>query len=295
MQPSEIRTLFFSPTGTTRRITGAIAQAAADGSPIVATDLTHAKAPALTFGPDTVALLAAPVYGGHIPPLAFERLAEIRGNDTPAIIAVVYGNRDFGKAAVELAEFARRHGFRPIAAATFVGEHSYSSSDCRRTSRRRRHGRRNRIRRKHPGQTARRTTCNRRRCPAENTPNAPALPAAIYPFRAGLSAPTAQKSGCTHPRRRRRTLHPMRPLRSTLPDASHRTRRRTAHRPAALHPLLRLRQRLPDRSSELRNALCRCPGPQFLPAQAARHPAMKTTSIERLARPTAAELDALTA
>ncbi len=83
-------------------------------------------------------------------------------------------------------------------------------SDCRRTPRCRRHGRRNRIRRKHPGQTARRTTCNRRRSPAENTPNAPALPAAIYPFRAGLSAPAAQKSGCTHPRRRRRTLHPVR-------------------------------------------------------------------------------------
>ena len=127
MQPSEIRTLFFSPTGTTRRVADAIAQAAAEGSPVVATDLTHTKAPALTFGPDTVALLAAPVYGGHIPPLAFERLAEVRGNGTPAIIAVVYGNRDFGKAAVELAEFARRHGFRPIAAAAFVGEHSYSS------------------------------------------------------------------------------------------------------------------------------------------------------------------------
>ncbi|WP_288864347.1 4Fe-4S binding protein [uncultured Alistipes sp.] len=127
MQPSELRTLFFSPTGTTRRVADAIAQAAADGSPVVATDLTHTKAPALTFGPDTVAILAAPVYGGHIPPLAFERLAEIRGNDTPAIIAVVYGNRDFGKAAVELAEFARHHGFRPIAAAAFVGEHSYSS------------------------------------------------------------------------------------------------------------------------------------------------------------------------
>ena len=129
MQPSEIRTLFFSPTGTTRRVADAIAQAAAEGCPVIATDLTHAKAPALTFGPDTVALLAAPVYGGHIPPLAFERLAEIRGNDTPAIIAVVYGNRDFGKAAVELAEFARRHGFRPIAAAAFVGRSEEHTSE----------------------------------------------------------------------------------------------------------------------------------------------------------------------
>ncbi|MDE6507487.1 MAG: 4Fe-4S dicluster domain-containing protein [Alistipes sp.] len=126
MQPSEIRSFCFSPTGTTRRVASAIAQAvAANGQPLE-TDLTHTEAPALTMSSDAVAILAAPVYGGHVPPLALERLAGLRGNGTPAVIVAVYGNRAFEGAAAELAAWAQRHGFRPIAAAAFVGEHSYS-------------------------------------------------------------------------------------------------------------------------------------------------------------------------
>lgn len=121
--------LYFSPTGTTRRIAAAIARGIADTAPIAETDLTHTPAPARTLGPETVAILAAPVYGGHIPPVVLERLEALRGNDTPAVIVAVYGNRAFDHAVAELADFAAQHGFRPIAAAAFVGEHSYSTPD----------------------------------------------------------------------------------------------------------------------------------------------------------------------
>lgn len=121
--------LYFSPTGTTRRIAAAIAQGIADTTPIAETDLTHTPTPARALGPETVAILAAPVYGGHIPPVVLERLEALRGNDTPAVIVAVYGNRAFDHAVAELADFAAQHGFRPIAAAAFVGEHSYSTPD----------------------------------------------------------------------------------------------------------------------------------------------------------------------
>lgn len=116
---------FFSPTGTTRRVAAALAQAL--DMPTVGTDLTCAAVPATEIGADDLAVLAAPVYGGRIPPLALERMAAVRGNGTPAVIVVVYGNRAFEGAARELAAWARSHGFRPVAAAAFVGEHSYSS------------------------------------------------------------------------------------------------------------------------------------------------------------------------
>lgn len=126
MQPTRIRTLFFSPTGTTRRVTAAIAEAL--GGPTTETDLTRAAAPATEIAADEAAVLAAPVYGGRIPPVALERMAAVRGNGTPAVIVVVYGNRAFEGAAAELAAWAQEHGFRPVAAAAFVGEHSYSSA-----------------------------------------------------------------------------------------------------------------------------------------------------------------------
>ncbi len=125
MQPTRICSLVFSPTGTTRRVTAAIAQAL--GGPFEEIDLTRAAAPATQIGPDAAAILAAPVYGGRIPPAALERMAAVQGNGTPAVIVVVYGNRAFEGAAAELAAWAVGHGFRPVAAAAFVGEHSYSS------------------------------------------------------------------------------------------------------------------------------------------------------------------------
>ena len=63
----------------------------------------------------------------HVAPLAMERLQYIRGVDTPTVLVVVYGNRAYEKALMELDAFAIPHGFKVIAGATFIGEHSYST------------------------------------------------------------------------------------------------------------------------------------------------------------------------
>lgn len=164
MQPERICTLFFSPTGTSRKTATAVARgiaapfaatadstATADSSgstdpanhaaeanrvaatpengpiPVRALDLTHAAPRPETLSADTVAVFAAPVYGGRIPRTALERMEGIRGEGTPAVVIAVYGNRAFEKAAAELADFVRARGFVPVAAAAFVGEHSYST------------------------------------------------------------------------------------------------------------------------------------------------------------------------
>lgn len=117
--------VFFSPTGTSRRIV----ESAADGFgiPCNAIDITYAAAQPRRFSADSVVLFAVPVYGGHVAPTALERLAGLRGTGTPAAIIAVYGNRAFGKAPAELAAFLGERGFVPVAAAAFVGEHSYST------------------------------------------------------------------------------------------------------------------------------------------------------------------------
>ena len=150
MQPERICTLFFSPTGTSRKTATAVARgiaapfaatadstatdratATADSSgstdpanhaaeanrvaatpengpiPVRALDLTHAVPRPETLSADTVAVFAAPVYGGRIPRTALERMEGIRGEGTPAVVIAVYGNRAFEKAAAELADFVR--------------------------------------------------------------------------------------------------------------------------------------------------------------------------------------------
>ena len=60
---------------------------------------------------------------------ARERMSAIRGCDTKCVIVAVYGNRAFENALTDMDTFASSLGFMPVAAAAFVGEHSYSTAD----------------------------------------------------------------------------------------------------------------------------------------------------------------------
>ena len=51
---------------------------------------------------DALILLAAPVYGGRVAPTALERLARLRGQGQAAVAVVVYGNRDYEDALLEI-------------------------------------------------------------------------------------------------------------------------------------------------------------------------------------------------
>lgn len=128
MHPTNICTVVFSPTGTSRKTIRAIAEGLSQNGPVTEIDLTHAAAEARTLPADAVVLFAVPVYGGKPAPLALERMQALHGQGTPAVMAVVYGNRDIGNAAAELAAFVAGRGFVPVAAGAFVGEHSYSSA-----------------------------------------------------------------------------------------------------------------------------------------------------------------------
>lgn len=137
MKPETIHTVVFSPTGTSKKIASAVARgiasaagaAPAEAAPLKTIDLTHTAGQPMTLPADTVAVIAAPVYGGHVAPAAVKRLETLRGEGTPAVVLAVYGNRAFEKAAAELAQLAARQGFVPVAAAAFVGEHSYSTPE----------------------------------------------------------------------------------------------------------------------------------------------------------------------
>lgn len=134
MKPETVCTVVFSPTGTSKKIAETVVRSIAsdagtEAAALKTIDLTHAAAHSAALSAGAVAVIAAPVYGGHVAPTAAKRLETLRGSGTPAVVIAVYGNRAFEKAAAELAALAARQGFVPVAAAAFVGEHSYSTPE----------------------------------------------------------------------------------------------------------------------------------------------------------------------
>ncbi|MDO5455817.1 MAG: 4Fe-4S binding protein [Eubacteriales bacterium] len=75
-------------------------------------------------GPRTLCIFSVPCYGGRIPQLAAERLTEVKGDGTPAIVCVTYGNRAYEDALLELADLVTENGFHVIAGCAVVTEHN---------------------------------------------------------------------------------------------------------------------------------------------------------------------------
>lgn len=118
-------TVVFSPTGTSRAVARAVASAT--GYPVSHVDMTHCPVDSWVCGSDELLVVAAPVYGGHVAPTALQRMEALHGNGTPVVAIVLYGNRAYEGALAQLVTFLTERGFVVVAAAAFVGEHSYSS------------------------------------------------------------------------------------------------------------------------------------------------------------------------
>ncbi len=127
---SSVHAVYFSPTGTTRKLTLTVADglAKALGRTVCVTDITvpESRAGALHFSQDDIAVIAFPVYAGRLPNLLLPYIKTLRGQDTPALPLVVFGNRDYDDALLELGLLLEDQGFRCFAAAAFVGEHAFS-------------------------------------------------------------------------------------------------------------------------------------------------------------------------
>ena len=123
-----VKLVYFSPTQTTKRIIEGIAQGIqVDKAEHI--DLTPPESRTQEFEEmyDELAIVGAPVYGGRIPVDAAHRLRRLKGNDTPAVVVVVYGNRAYEDALLELKDLVVEAGFIPVAGGAFLGEHSFST------------------------------------------------------------------------------------------------------------------------------------------------------------------------
>jgi len=124
-----VNLIYFSPTRTTQKILQAMAEGMSVGR-IDHLDLTPPQAETRLFDEitDELTILGAPVYAGRLPIEAVRRLRRLKAREAPAVVVVVYGNREYEDALLELKNLAGEQGFRPIAAGAFIGEHSYSTN-----------------------------------------------------------------------------------------------------------------------------------------------------------------------
>ncbi|WP_286007729.1 EFR1 family ferrodoxin [Barnesiella viscericola] len=114
----------FSPTGGTRKAAEIIGRALDPQATEIDLSTPKSVVTPLDLSHDEVLLVAVPVYGGRVPAIALERLKRITGHDTPAIPVVVYGNRDYDDALLELKTALEATGFRSIAGVACIAEHS---------------------------------------------------------------------------------------------------------------------------------------------------------------------------
>ena len=121
-----VHMLYFSPTGGTKKVVKEVGRTL--GYPLQEHDMTlpAGRNEGIELEDNELLIVGVPVYAGRVPELAVEFLRKVKGKDTKAIFIVVYGNRAYEDALLELKQLLEGNGFKGIAAGAFVGEHSYT-------------------------------------------------------------------------------------------------------------------------------------------------------------------------
>lgn len=131
MKLEKIWAVYFSGTGTTRRTVERIAGGIASrlNLPAESVDFSRpaVRQETLGFGEKDLVVFGTPVYAGRVPnvllPFLWERIV---GGGALAVPVVLFGNRNYDDALIELRNILAADGMHPIAAGAFVGEHSFS-------------------------------------------------------------------------------------------------------------------------------------------------------------------------
>lgn len=130
MKIQSLKLVYFSPTGTTKTIIEGIARGI-NQSPVETIDITkpEVRKQQLQTSENELLVIGVPVYVGRVPAIVIDWLYTIKARSTPTVCIVVYGNREYDDALLELKDTMVKHGCVPIAYAAFIGEHSFSSSE----------------------------------------------------------------------------------------------------------------------------------------------------------------------
>jgi len=122
--------IIFSPTGTTKKILHAFCSGLEINNMRII-DLTHINrlTKDIEIVKEDIVVIGMPVYEETIPEVVMDTLRKIKGKGQQAVLIAVYGNIGYGITLKQLEVIASNAGFTVIAAASFIGEHSFSNED----------------------------------------------------------------------------------------------------------------------------------------------------------------------
>lgn len=112
---------YFSPTGGTKKVGEIFCKGISWEMKLVDLGLRDKETEQPT---GELAVIALPVFGGRVPAVAIEKLNELDGRGKNAVTLVVYGNRAYEDALLELNNAAEARGFCVVASAACVAQHS---------------------------------------------------------------------------------------------------------------------------------------------------------------------------
>lgn len=130
----KLNTLYFSATSTTKKVISGIGERLLEAMKLkqdinnIDFTLSKTKEKSVSFSKDNIVIVGVPVYAGRVPNILLKYLNSIKGNGALAIAVVVYGNRNYDDALIELRDILELDGFKVIAGAAFIGQHSFSKT-----------------------------------------------------------------------------------------------------------------------------------------------------------------------
>jgi ferredoxin/flavodoxin len=127
----EVKTIVFSPTGSTRDLVVNAGEALAHQLHVPITydsfTLPQDQKKIRTYGAETLVVFGTPTYAGRVPNKALPFVQTLfQGNDTPAVALVTFGNRSYDSSLTELHNELTNHGFHVIAAGAFARRHAFA-------------------------------------------------------------------------------------------------------------------------------------------------------------------------
>lgn len=127
----KLNAMYFSATGTTEKIVRKLAfelsrQIESECMNFIDFTLPSARKEPPSFKEGDIVIIGVPVYAGRVPNVLLSYINSVKCYGALSVAVVVYGNRDYDDALIELKDMLESNGSKVVAAGAFIGEHSFS-------------------------------------------------------------------------------------------------------------------------------------------------------------------------
>jgi flavodoxin len=105
----QLNLLYFSATDTTAQVVKAVGNSMGTSSREYNLTLPSSREQDIVFGENDVVIVGVPVYAGRVPGFLTDYFTRVKGNNTAAVFIVVYGNRHYDDALLELKDIFEKY------------------------------------------------------------------------------------------------------------------------------------------------------------------------------------------